>query len=119
MRVVRGSFPRLNGWLDELPDPRVQEMCLYTAAHLWWHILATYLFRTGSRNAFDEQRNSGAAPWNMGLLCGQDRRGPALCGQPTVTCSDNANRHASRVDPDQVRQIPLRMIQELLKRRHV
>jgi hypothetical protein len=62
MRVVRGSFPALNSWLGELPDPRSQEMCLYLAAHVWWHVLATYLFRTGSRNAFDEFRNSNAAP---------------------------------------------------------
>jgi hypothetical protein len=34
-----------------------------------------------------------------------------------VTCSDNAKRHARRVDPDRVRQIPLRMIKELLPRR--
>lgn len=117
MRVVRGSFPALNGWLADLPDPRRQEMCLYQAAHLWWHILATYLFRTGSRNAFDEQRNSGEGPWNMGLLCGQTAQDPRFDGQPTVTCSDNAKHHASRVDPAQVVEIPLRMIRELLKRR--
>lgn len=117
MRVVRRSFPGLNGWLGDLPDPRSQEMCLYLAAHIWWHVLATYLFRTGSRNAFDEFRNSHAAPWNMGLLCGQTAQDPRFAGHPTVTCSDNAKRHASRVDPDQVRQIPLRMIKALLKRR--
>jgi len=117
MRVVRGSFPGLNGWLGDLPDPRSQEMCLYLAAHIWWHVLATYLFRTGSRNAFDEFRNSHAAPWNLGLLCGQTAQDPRFAGHPTVTCSDNARRHASRVDPDQVRQIPLRMLKELLKRR--
>jgi hypothetical protein len=25
VRVVRAAFPRLNGWLNRLPDPRVQE----------------------------------------------------------------------------------------------
>jgi hypothetical protein len=29
-------------------------MCLYAAAHLWWHIIATFLSRKGSRNGFDE-----------------------------------------------------------------
>ena len=66
-------------------------MCLYLAAHICRHVLATYLFRTGSRNAFDEFRNSNAAPWNMGLLCGQTAQDPRL-GHPTVTCSDNAKR---------------------------
>ncbi len=92
-------------------------MCLYLASHLWWHILLIYLFRAGSRNAFDQTRNSGSGPWNMGQLCGQSGEDPRFEGQPTVTCSDNAKRHASRVDPDQVMQIPRQMIQELLKRR--
>ena len=51
--VIRAVFPRLNAWLNALPDPRMQRMCLYTAAHLWWHIIATYLSRKGSRNGFD------------------------------------------------------------------
>jgi len=34
VRVVRAAFPRLNHWLNDLPDPRLQEMCLYAAAHL-------------------------------------------------------------------------------------
>lgn len=115
--VVRAAFPRLNAWLNALPDPRVQEMCRYAAAHLWWHIIATYLSRKGSRNAFDEQRQSGQAAWNMGLLCGQTAQDPRFQGQPTVTCSDNAAYHASRVDPDAVAQIPVLMFHDLLERR--
>jgi len=55
---VRTACPRLNRWLNPLPDPRFEPMCRYTAAHLWWHILAMFLSRKGSRNAFDEQRHS-------------------------------------------------------------
>jgi hypothetical protein len=115
--VVRAVFPRLNAWLNSLPDPRLQRMCLYTAAHLWWHLIATYLSRKGSRNGFDEQRQSGAAAWNMGLLCGQSAADPRFDGQPTVTCSDNAAHHASRVDPEVVAQIPVLMFHDLLERR--
>ncbi len=92
-------------------------MCLYTAAHLWWHIIATYLSRKGSRNGFDEQRQSGQAAWNMGLLCGQSAEDPRFNGQPTVTCSDNAAHHAARVDPAVVAQIPVLMFRQLLARR--
>jgi len=115
--VLRAVFPRLNAWLNALPDPRLQEMCLYTAAHLWWHIIATYLSRKGSRNGFDEQRQSGQAAWNMGLLCGQNAEDPRFDGEPTVTCSDNAAYHASRVDPQIVAQIPVLMFRDLLERR--
>jgi hypothetical protein len=115
--VVRAVFPKLNAWLNALPDPRVQEMCRYVAAHLWWHIIATYLSRKGSRNGFDEQRQSGAAAWNMGLLCGQSAADPRFDGQPTVTGSDNAAHHARRVDPEAVAQIPVLMFHDLLERR--
>ena len=115
--MIRAVFPRLNAWLNALPDPRVQEMCLYTAAHLWWHIIATYLSRKGSRNGFDEQRQSGQAAWNLGLLCGQSAEDPRFDGEPAVTCSDNAAYHASRVDPEAVAQIPVLMFRDLLERR--
>lgn len=115
--MVRAAFPKFNAWLNALPDPRVQRMCLYTGAHLWWHVLATYLSRKGSRNGFDEQRQSGQAPWNMGLLCGQSAEDPRFEGQPTVTSSDNAAHHANRVDPEAVAQIPVLMFRDLLERR--
>ena len=117
MRTVRGVFPRLNGWLNELPDPRCQAMCLYAAAHLWWQILGTFLSRSGSRNAFDQSRQSGEAAWNLGELCGQGPEDPRFDGQPSVTCSDNAARHANRVDPAAVAQIPVLMFHDLLDRR--
>jgi hypothetical protein len=117
VRVVRAVFPRLNDWLNRLPDPRVQELCLYAAAHLWWQIIATFLSRKGSRNGYDEQRQAGAAAWNMGALCGQTAEDPRFAGAPTVSCSDNAAHHASRVDPEQVARIPVLMFRDLLERR--
>jgi len=68
VRVVRAVFPSLNDWLNGLPDPRLQELCLYAAAHLWWQIIATCLSRQGSRNGFDQQRQSGAAAWNLARI---------------------------------------------------
>jgi hypothetical protein len=114
---VREVFPTLNDWFNELPDPRLQQMCLYTAAHLWWQIIATFLSRKGSRNGYDQERQSGQAAWNMGELCGQSAQDPRFDGQPTVTCSDNAARHAGRVDPEKVAQIPVLMFRDLLERR--
>ncbi len=115
--MVLALFPKLNAWLNALPDPRVRPMCLYTAAHVWWHIIGTYLSRTGSRNGFDEQRQSGAAAWNLGLLCGQTAEDPRFAGHPTVTGSDNAAHHASRVDPEAVAQILGLRFRDLLERR--
>jgi hypothetical protein len=115
--VARTVFPKLNARLNALPDPRLQEMCLYTAAHLWWEIIATFLSRKGSRNGFDEQRQAGEAAWNLGELCGQTAADARFEGRPTVTSSDNAAYHASRVDPELVAQIPVLMFRDLLERR--
>jgi hypothetical protein len=117
VRVVQAAFPKLNVWLNALPDPRRQEMCLYTAAHLWWEIIATFLSRKGSRNGFDEKRQSGEAAWNLGILCGQTAEDARFGGHPTVTCSDNAAHHARRVAPEEVAHIPVLMFRDLLERR--
>jgi hypothetical protein len=50
-------------------------------------------------------------------LCGQDPEDPRFDGEPTVTSSDNAARHASRVDPETVAHIPVLMFRDLLERR--
>jgi hypothetical protein len=117
IRVQRKCFPELNAWLDQLPDPRRQDLCRYRGAHLWWTIISTYLFRAGSRNAFDEKRQAGQAPVNMGELCGQTAADPRFDGQPRVTCSDNAARQAGRVNPEPVQQVPLKMIRRMLQQR--
>ena len=80
-------FPDLNA----LPDPRLRQMCLYTAAHLWWHIIATYLSRKGSRNAFDEQRQAHRIrPPRRNLI--RNKVG-CLAAQQTVHLADAAARN--------------------------
>lgn len=114
---LRGVFPELGRWFDDLPDARRQELCKYTGAHIWFHILMMFVTRAGSCNAFDQDRNSGAAAANMGVLCGQGAEDYRFAGQPTVTCSDNAGRHAARTEPESVASIPVRMIRLLMERR--
>jgi len=115
--VVAHCFPELIDWLDALPDPRRQDMCVYTGAHLWFEILLTFLLRGGSRNAFDVDRNSGAMPGNMLQLCGQAWDEARLGPRQTVTCSGNATHHAGRVPVADVAQIPLKMVRRLLQMR--
>ena len=40
-------FPGSTPGSTRLPDPRVQQMCLYAAAHLWWQIIGTFLSPQG------------------------------------------------------------------------
>ena len=117
IQIVREVFSQLNDQLNQLPDPRRQDLCRYRGAHIGWTITGTYFFCAGSRNDFDEKRNGGEAPRNLGDLCGQPGDDWRFEGKPTVTCSDNAALQAGRVDPDEVHQIPLWMVRQLLKRR--
>lgn len=115
--TARHCWPELNRWLNDLPDPRFEPMCRYSSAHLWWQVIMTFLSRGGSRNAFDQHRNTGAFPENIRRLCGQHwdeaRLGPA----PTVSCSENAVHHANRVATAAVEQIPLKMVRRLMSMR--
>ena len=61
----------MNHWLDTLPDPRRQELCVYLGRHLYWQAILTFLLRSGSRNAFDGDRNAGQIPENVLELCAQ------------------------------------------------
>ena len=117
LALIRHCFPELNRWLDALPDPRCQELCVYLGRHLWWQMLLTFLLRDGSRNAFDGDRNSGQLPENMLRLCAQEWDGERLGQRRTVTCSENAKRHASRVSVSAVAQILVLMVRRLMQMR--
>lgn len=88
------TFDPLNIWLGELPDPRAPRFCQYTAANIWWSVLLMFLGRAGSRNQFDEVRNSKMAGVNFAEISGV-----TVTGEHKVTSSDNAEHHANRVEP--------------------
>ena len=115
--VIRHCFPELNHWLDNLPDARCQEMCVYLGRHIWWQMILTGLLRGGSRNAFDGDRNRGQLPQNVLQLCTQTWDEERLGKRRTVTCSENAKRHASRTDVAAVAQISVRMVHRLMEMR--
>ena len=114
---LRKTFPWLNRRLGAVSDPRVPEMCVYSSAHIWWTGELYFLTRAGSRNAFDQTRNSGAAPHNMGAFCGQTADDPRFDGDARITCSDNVAHHLARVNAAELRDIPAEMCRDLLARR--
>lgn len=115
--VLRHCFPQLNRWLDALPDPRRQDMCVYLGRHIWWQIIMTFLLRNGSRNAFDDDRNSGLFPENVLKLCEQEWDEERLGLRRTVTCSGNATKHASRVPVSAVAQLAVAMVRRMMQMR--
>ena len=115
--LVRHCWPDFNRWLNDLPDPRLREMCRYSGAHLWWTVLLVFLTRGESRNAFDSCRHVGFMPEHVGRLCGQAWDKARLGEERTVTCTQNAVHHAGRVDPAQTGRILLCMVRRLMKMR--
>lgn len=113
----RRSFHWVNARFRRLPDPRRPDMCRYDATHVWWTPTLMFMTRAGSRNAFDQSRNSGEAPRNMGAFCEQGPDDPRFDGEPTITCSDNVTHHLCRVDPVPVQEIPEDMVADLIDRR--
>lgn len=106
------TFDPLNTWFDELPDPRNPRFCDYTAANIWWSVLLMFLGRAGSRNQFDEVRNSKMAGANFTEISGVP-----ITGVHKVTSSDNAAHHANRVDPAAVQHILHQTFRLLRERR--
>lgn len=117
MAFIRGKFSDLREWMGELPDSRVQDMCVYEGAHIWMQILTMFLTRAGSRNAFDEKRNTGQTPKSFTALSGQHADDERFDGVPRVTCGDNAAHHAARTDADEVALLPVKMIRQLIEAR--
>lgn len=117
LALIRHCFPEMNRWLDALPDPRRLELCTYLGRHIWWQILMTFLVRGGSRNAFDGDRNSGQMPENLLQLCEQDWEDERLGVRRTITCSENARKHASRVPVGAVAQLLVAMVRRLIQMR--
>ena len=117
LALIRHCFPELNCWLDALPDPRRQDLCTYLGRQVWWQILLTFLLREGSRNAFDGDRNSGQLPANLLQLCAQEWDEARLGQRRTITCSENAKKHASRVAVKAVAQLAVLMVRCLMQMR--
>ena len=117
MGLLRQVFPEFNAWLDALPDPRRQELCVYLGRHLHWQGILTFLLRAGSRNAFDGDRNSGQIPENMLLLCNQLWDAERLGDRRTVTCSGNVTHHLGRVPVEDVAELSILMFRRLLQMR--
>ena len=115
----KSLFPEwVSGINADIPDPRRSDFCKYSWAHLWTSVMMMFLLRFGSRNNFDQNRNCGKGPANMGELCGQVWDDPRFGSTgPTVSSSDNTVYHLGRVDPTYAAGIPMRMVRKLLERK--
>ena len=111
--LVRQRFPYLNSRFNALPDARVPDDCLYTAATVLWLVVLGFLCRKGTRNAMDVDRNTGVAPANLLVLSGQ-RRWPD--DRPlTAPCTQTVTRFLDILAPGKLEQVLVAVVQTLLR----
>ena len=100
-------WPKMGGWLGDLPDTRVQEKVIYPRAFLVWMGLMAFLMKLGSRRQIGFELDSPEALENLNRLSG--------CRQETLAHHDTLNHFLGHVDPEALAALRRRMVHRLLR----
>jgi hypothetical protein len=73
-------FPDFNGWLGDLPDPRLEQRITYSKEHLFYMGMNMFLFHCGSRNQLESERKTIAFFHNLLVLSNSDEEQVATAG---------------------------------------
>jgi hypothetical protein len=109
VQTARHFFPRLNAWLDRLPDTRAREACTYSTRFLAWWGLALYLLQLGSRRQLDYDLRDGGAP----VLANLNRLAEAE--QTTLPVHDTLDHFLGHVALTGWERLRTRMVQRLVR----
>ena len=94
--------------MNRLPDPRRQERCLYTQAHLIWTGLLLFLMHLGSRRQMRFERLADSFTENLALLSGQQ-------GLDTVADPDTLAYYAEHVSVGAIEKLLAWMMRRLIR----
>jgi len=94
--------------MNRLPDPRREERCVYTQAHLLWNGLLLFLMHLGSRRQMRFERLAETFTTNLATLCGQS-------DVDTVADPDTLAYYAEHVPVDAMEQLLAWMIRRLIR----
>jgi hypothetical protein len=109
VQTTRHFFPQLRGWLDRLPDTRVQEDCTYATRFLAWWGICLYLLQLGSRRQLDYDLRDGGCP----VLANLNRL--AETEQTTLPVHDTLDHFLGHVKLAGWERLRTRMVQRLLR----
>jgi hypothetical protein len=110
-RTVRHFFPDLNGWLDEVPDPRRPDRVIYQGRFLLWYGILLFAGRLGSRRQLDfKYRERGTAVLD-------NLNGLAQAEQDSIPCNDTLDDYLARVGTEAVGGVRTQMMGRLIRMR--
>jgi len=109
VQTTRHFFPQLNGWLDRLPDTRLQPACIYSTRFIAWWGLALYLLQLGSRRQLDYDLRDGG----LQVLTNLNRL--AETTQTTLPCHDTLDHFLGHVALAGWERLRTQMVQRLLR----
>lgn len=95
MRHWLGGLPTA---MNRLPDPRRDEQCVYTQAHLLWLGILMFMMHLGSRRQMRFERTTETFVRNIARLSGQE-------GIETVADTDTLAYYAERVPLEAMEQL--------------
>jgi len=109
VQTTRHFFPQLNPWLDQLPDTRVREACIYSTRFLAWWGLCLYLFQLGARRQLDYELRDGGPQ----VLDNLNRL--AETTQTTLPVHDTLDHFVGHVQQDGWERLRTQLVQRLLR----
>jgi hypothetical protein len=109
VQTVRHFFPDWNTWLDQLPDSRLQEACIYSTRFLAWWGIDLYLLQLGSRRQLDYELREGGPQ----VLANLNRL--AESAQKTLPVHDTLDHFLGHVLLSGWERLRTQMVQRLLR----
>ena len=108
IKITVGHFFKdyLNGWMDEVHEPRELEQCTYSSRHLFWFGIIMFLFRLGSRRQLLFERETASFHSNLLSLSGTD--------EELVAHTDTLNYLLELIDPAEMEMVKVKMIRKLI-----
>ncbi len=106
--TVRHFFKaRLSKLIEQLPDPRVEDQCVYELEHVFWLGIVMFCCQSGSREEQDRQRGCRQFVQTFNYLVGTDR--------DTVTCTDNMNEVWEKMPPEGLEKLATTLTRVLVR----
>lgn len=103
--TIREHFPEMFDWMREIDDVR-QKASTYELAAILRACLAMYLFKSGSRNQYNQNREDEKFKKNFKRLFGFD-----------MPHGDSVQNVISRLNTEQIEMLKHKMVQKLIQRK--